>query len=388
MTDLEERLRRDLKELSERADPGSIRPLPMPPARKRSRAVRWLAPVAAVAAVIGVIAGVSLVDRSPGQRSASREAPGRMPPYYVIIRNGHAGLPVTVIVRASATGRVLGTLRVPFRLPGGAQDIMGTADGRTFVINDGNSLYRLRLAADGRPTPLARLRVTVPIVDDVALSPDGSTIAFDSQTCTGTQDACQYSAIRVVSLATGATRTWSTHVPVQAGSMWISWDGNDHVLFSWAGVGAPPARRSGYRLLDVSARGGNLLGARALPLPPLPVFDGYSIPQPAFVTPDGRAVITTTLSEVGSGQSPTVIMKIVERSAGTGRLLRVLHEASEHYPAPIALIPDGCWIFSLGPTGVHALVECSSPKPDFGRLDNGRFTRLPGMSVFSVPAAW
>ena len=60
MTDLEERLRRDLKELSQRVGPGSVRPLRDPPARRRARAVRWLAPAAAVAAVLGVVAGVSL----------------------------------------------------------------------------------------------------------------------------------------------------------------------------------------------------------------------------------------------------------------------------------------------------------------------------------------
>ena len=51
MTDLEERLRRDLHQISQRVGPESIRPLREPPARRRSRAVRWLAPVAAVAGI-------------------------------------------------------------------------------------------------------------------------------------------------------------------------------------------------------------------------------------------------------------------------------------------------------------------------------------------------
>ena len=53
MTELEERLSRELKEISERAQQGSIRPLREPRARKRPRAVRWLAPVAAAAHLVG-----------------------------------------------------------------------------------------------------------------------------------------------------------------------------------------------------------------------------------------------------------------------------------------------------------------------------------------------
>jgi hypothetical protein len=58
------------------------------------------------------------------------------------------------------------------------------------------------------------------------------------------------------------------------------------------------------------------------------------------------------------------------------------------------LAPAGCRILALGPTGVHALVECFG----FGRLDGTRFTPLPGVpdprattvsgSDFSGTGAW
>ena len=356
-------------------------------ARGRSRLSRSLAPVAAVAAVIAVITGAYAVGRSPGQRTASPEAPGVMPPYYVTIQNTHVGVAVPLAVRDSATGRVLATLRLPF-LSGGAQQIVGAADDRTFVIHDGNDLFRLRLAADGRPARLIRLPVTVPAWDTIALSPDGRTIAFENQSSchpigsTGTglagETGCRENAIRLVWLATGATRTWSTRSSWQAG-IWIAWDGNDHVLFSWARArasGPRPSRYpSGYRLLDVSGRGGDLLGARLLPLPPLPVFGAAALEQTAFITPDGNAVIAATFSLVGPSTSPTGIVKIVELSARTGRLLRVLRQGRNNY---FAQDNQGCSVYSLGPTGVHALIECSSPETVFGRLDNGRFTPLPG----------
>jgi hypothetical protein len=353
--------------------------------------VRWLAPVAAVAAVLGVITGVTLVSHSEPRQSA--DGPRGMPPYYVIIQNGHVGLAGTVTVRDSATGRVLTTMRLPAIEPGGLGDPTGAADDRTFVLSDGYELFRLRLAADGRSARLSRLPITLSSLDNnVALSPDGSTVAIVSQTCkfvskTNMHVVCQYSAIRLISLRTGATRIWSTRAPTQTG-IWISWAGNGRMLFSWVSARARSAQPSGYRLLDVTGRGGGLLSARVLPLPPPPVFNGYSIPESAFVTPDGRAVIAATFSMVGPSESPTMIMKIVELSARTGRVLRVLLGAREHNSVPILYGNEGCWVESLGPTGVHALIECSSPKVVFGRWDNGRFTRLPGMPIISAPAAW
>src|SRR5215469_1481037 len=387
MTDLEDRLRHDLTQLSQRAQPGFIRPLRAPPARSRPRASRWLAPAAAAVAVIGVITSVSLVS-GPARPPAAGE--GRVPPYYVVVQESFAGSTGgfldKAVIRDSATGRALASIPLPGDAP---VTISGAADGRTFVITDGHqkNLYRMRLAADGRSARLSRLPIGVPNppFDNLTLSPDGSTVAFQFQRCTfsGGSIVCRYSAIRLVSLRTGATRTWSTRAPAQLNSIWMSWDGNDHLLFSWASTGAPP-RRSGYWLLDVSGPGGNLLAARKLPLPPLPVIPGLPDPyESAFITPDGSAVIMSTFSATGPIDSPTVVSTVVERSARTGRLLRVLlRETSVGYGPGAPGVPRaGCWIYSLGPTGVHALVGCFSPGDTFGRLDNGQFTPLPGYPV-------
>jgi hypothetical protein len=384
VTDLEQRLRRDLREVTERVAPGSIRPLRPPAPRRRTAAARWVAPIAAVAAVIGVITGVSLASHPPGRQAALGT-----PPYYVIIQDGSSDNPVaTAVVRDSATGRVL--TRVRFSLgPGGTRSVTAAADDRTFLINEGNALLLLRLAADGRSGRISRLPITVPeSVTYVALSPRGNMIAIESQTCRGTQNQCQYSEIRVVSLKTGATKTWSTRAPAGY-PMWISWDGGGHVLFTWVPAGTTPSRPSGYRLLNVTGRGGNLLSARVLPLPPLPVYAGYSYPLSAFVTPGGGAVIASTFAVVGSGQNAAVVMKIVEWSPRSGRMLRVLLEGRWHVSLP-GVVSETCWVESLGPTGVQALIECPYPRFVFGRWDDGRFTQLPGMSAFPgpEPAAW
>jgi hypothetical protein len=411
MTELELRLRDELHRISERAGPGSIRPLRDPRARGRSRLARWLAPVAAVAAVIAVIAGVSLAGRSPGPSEAS--APDVMPPYYVIVQNGYVPGTVTVqdlaTVRDSRTGAALTSVRLPILDPASVT-ISAAADDRTFLITDGNDLLLLRLAADGRSAGLTRLAITLPssalaVPGTAALSPNGRTVAIENQSSCNPirifrgigELGCRDNVIRLVSLATGTTRTWSTEASWQP-VMLISWDGNDHLLFSWAGASTSGPQPSGYRLLNVAAPGSSLLAARTMPLPPLPVVGGPSVGMPAFVTPDGSAVIASMFQLVGDvdGGKYTVIMSLDEFSAGTGRLVGVLREATlgDQTGPPSLSNDEGCSVLALGPGGVHALVECvAPPRMAFGRLDNGRFTPLPGMPDLNVApnqgdAAW
>jgi hypothetical protein len=408
MTELEQRLRDELHRISERADAGSIRPLRDPRARGRSRLVRWLAPVAAVAAVIAVIAGVSLAGRSP--RSPGTAAPDVMPPYYVIVQTGYT--PGTVsprtlaTVRDSRTGAALTSVLLPILDPANVA-VSAAADDRTFLIADGNDLFLLRLAADGRSAQLTRLANTLPtfgVPGAAALSPDGRTVAIENQSSCNTVSffqrpdelGCRDNVIRLVSLATGTTRTWSTQASWQP-VMLISWDGNDHLLFSWAAASKSGPQPSGYRLLNLAAPGSSLLAARTMPLPPLPVFGNPSVGMQAFVTPDGSAVIASMFKLVGDVEGRyTVIMSLDEFSAGTGRLVAVLREATmDDQKGPPSLSNDeGCSVLALGPGGVHALVECVDfPRMVFGRLDNGLFTPLPGMPDLNVApnqgdAAW
>jgi peptide/nickel transport system substrate-binding protein len=76
MTDLEEQLRRDLKDIAERAQPMRIRPLRTPPSRRRNRTVRWLAPVAAAAAVAGLVAGVTVAGHAARSSSPTAAVKG------------------------------------------------------------------------------------------------------------------------------------------------------------------------------------------------------------------------------------------------------------------------------------------------------------------------
>jgi hypothetical protein len=405
VSDLEQRLRRDLKDLSERAGPDSIRPLRVPAVRRRSRVVRWLAPVAAVAAVVGVITGVSVASQPAGQGhnelptsqpATSPEPAGTMPPYYVTAYQsfgaGNREPATFAAVHDSATGATLATVQMPTLegYQGGTEgpNITAAGDDRTFVITESatlspaawNSLsrfYLLRVAADGRSASVRLLPVSIRnlMVDGVALSPDGSQLAVAAQRCQGA-GRCQFTGIRVITLATGAAADWTAQA---SGAVYtLSWAGDHYLAFEWQGMGTD----QGYRLLDVAGTGGNLLAGPAIASPaPVTADGGYT--APALITPDGKAVITTAISDIPEGNGrDTVIAKIVELSAGTGQLLKVLYTATAKHATSgtAASLDQDCQVLSLGPTGVQPLVSCFT----FGRVDNGRLTPLPG---FPSPAS-
>lgn len=398
MTDLEQRLRRDLQEVTERVAPGSIRPLREPPVRRRTRAVRWLAPAAAVVAVIGVVAVASLVSRPQGHQSASvptnsvPEPAGPMPRYYVVAYQAFVGAAAAHVVtyaavHDSATGALLAKVTVPTLTDsqGGTEgpSITAAGDDRTFVIMEQSTgpdvvkLYRLRVAANGRSATLRPLPVTVPgylSVTDVALSPDGTRLAMDVQHCNKT--TCPYTGIRVVTIATGAASTWVTRV--NGAPFNVSWAGNQRVAFEWqSGVRDPAAgQQTGYRLLDLTGPGRNLMASRAVGSPPA---EPTQYVPAALVTPNASLVITSEVQNIPDGLGrDTVISKIIELSARTGQLVRVLYTVTQPGVSSGASgagqLDQSCNVLSLGPAGVHVLVAC----PGFGRVDGHRFTALPG----------
>jgi hypothetical protein len=399
MTELEQRIRRDLQRISERAGPGSIRPLRDPPARPRPRAVRWLAPVAAVAAVLGVVAGVSLAGRPQGHRSAPLQSPippesaGPMPRYYVTAWQTYAGsghgtqIPTFAVVHDSATGAVLATVRVPtVSAQGGVEGPSITAgDDLTYVIGQGGRYYLMRVAPDGRSATLSRLPLSVPgylSVSDVALSPDGRRLAMDVQHCTAKTESCPYTGVRVVTITTGAVSIWTTRA--HGAPFNVSWAGHQRVAFEWqSGVRTPPpGQQTGYRLLSLTGPGRDLLAARAIASPA--AEPDFYVPA-ALVTADGSRVITSTVQNIPDGHGrDTVVARVVELAASTGRLLRVLHTATVRDviaglngpggQPTTGQLDEGCNVLSLGPAGVHVLVDCFG----FGRLDDRRFTPLPG----------
>lgn len=388
MASLEDRLRGELRQIGADLDHGSIRPLRATAPRRAPGLVSWLAPAAAMAAVVGVITGVTLA-RSPAPRHPAAAVTG-MPPYYVTVddvtvdqRAGGRAQEALATVHASASGRTLSSVRLPAarNISTGQLffwQISAAADDQTFLIQQVRQLLVLRVSPDGRSARLSQLPVSLPPTASVALSPDGSTAAIESMSscrttrfgADSTAPGCRNTQIQLISLDSGATtRTWST-AALTAQSTWVSWTRGSQVLFLWPGTGAASGPGRALRLLDISAPGSNLLHAQVLPVQG---DYGPSSPVPyAFMTPDGSAVIfSPALSDVA----------IEAASARTGSLLYVL---GQHTPADA----PGCNVASLAPAGLHALIRCSYPPLSFGRVDNGRFTRLPGITNPWGVAAW
>lgn len=401
MTDLEDRLRRDLTSVAERVRPEDIRG-PQPLRRRAFRSARWLAPAGAVIAVLGVAAAAALIARADHSvhigttgplASAATPEPG-MPRFYVVVYNTFVGqkIPTIAAVHDSATGKTLAKVQVPTLYSQGGADgpgISAAADDRTFVITQqggsgaGGSqakFYLLRVAANGRSATVKQLPISWPrsLSTDVAqISPDGTRLAIDVQDCY--KKGCYYSGVRIITVATGAVRTWTT--TASGAPFQLSWAGNSHVAFEWQSNSKTPpaAQRTAYRLLDVSHTGADLLSAPVIATP-RPVSTG-AMPT-ALVTADGRRVITTEVTSTPAGHgTDTVAAKVVELATRSGKLLRVLAttgvtgaSTNENSPNSVGSLEQGCYVISLAPEGTNLLVDCFS----FGRLGIHGFTPLHG----------
>jgi hypothetical protein len=407
-------------------------PVPAVPATDTARAPilgrgrrvgRWLAPVAAMVAV-AVIAGVTVAGREVGRgpASAGQPAAGRPDIYVTVtarymqplqVRPGLSPVPVpsdpltvgTATIRDASTGAALTSVQLWPRQPehprGPAVSgfltgvvIAAAADDRTFVISDQDvtdqgGFYLLHVAASGRAARLVRLNVTIPggkgVPPDFDLSPDAAKLAARVVVCP-TRDECD-DGIAIITLATGAARTWVNSSPNE-GAMSPSWtDNGKAVMFQWSN---PTRGLWGFRILSDAAPQGNLTTESVLlRYPPAgpQMFATQWVETPAILTPDGRNLLVVTESIVPASRS--IIFRITDEAPGTGRVLRVLRVFQTHYEGNPFLSNTACNIVALAHVGLHALVEC----PQFGRLDGSTFTPLPSGSpglpnAPTVGAAW
>jgi hypothetical protein len=276
---LEDRLRDAFRADAETVRPEAISPPPAPPARPRrqwfgSRRARVLVPLAAAGAVIALVAGLAaaapLLHRQEHQANppgpglflpsgqptvphgpvpkpvlgaqasrgvpASATAPG-VPRFYVTVDVPPVGGVDYIVVRDTATGKVTGRINPP-----GGTVFAGLATptgGRTFITtidpDTGCSpvqLYQFRLDQRGMPGPLEPLHIALPGgvpqgEGDLAITPDGRTIAYESGGCTAVGE----SEVGVINLATRQTRVWGITVnardpvPTQIVGLSLSADG-------------------------------------------------------------------------------------------------------------------------------------------------------------------
>jgi hypothetical protein len=379
MADLEDRLRR------------------VPLRRRSARTRRWLILAAGAAAVVVVLAVLAVGFGFIGGASAptgptapmTAATARRLPRYYVVAFQHY-----TNAVHKIAA---LATVRVPRLIADGSNPtISGAADDRTFVLTEETDpvvhevvwCFLLRVAANGRSVRVTRVPISFPSsmrIYDTALSPDGTRLAMTAQWSCG-KTRCAGAGIRIVDLATGDVRSWTTQANGTAFS--VSWAGNDQLAFEWqTSLTNPPAgQHTGYRLIGVRGAGGNLLAGPAIASPA--AFPNYGEPA-ALVTPDGKDVIA---SEVQNFRTWTgrvdIVARVIELSARTGRTLRVLYTTTvDHATTGVAgdasSLDSECNVIALGPDATRPLVYCFG----FGVLAHGARETLPGVpsEVTGVP---
>jgi hypothetical protein len=407
---------------------GQLRPHRIPAPRRR-----WhgrLIPVTAATTVIAIAVVVALLTGMPsGQNPAptstqvpaampadqnpaltSAQLPDGVPPYYLtltLVRGSQPVMQAEGVVRASASGRVTGTVKVPTPLAVPVLNAAAAPDDRSFIIGAHGfdsagwpdyRLFRLRISASGKPGQLTELPYLARYqnlgVSGFALSPDGKLLAVSMQVSPFKAPNAVLSEtideIEVINLGTGQVRTWTA--PPQGGHYYMSgppsWaDGDRMIAFTWqrSPVGFGNWVMEGVRLLDTEAPGGNLMDSGWIV--PGKTVDGTI--QGALITPDGRDVIMATSRNIASGASTgTVVVRIVAVAVASGRLVRVLRTQTARYNVRTMYGLDGSGaVLSLDPTGRYALVQCIQfGWMDIGGREPGRFAPLPGEPDFG--AAW
>jgi hypothetical protein len=396
------------------------------------RWIAWAAPLAAAAVVVAVVAGsLAVTGRMPHPRASTPAADySGVPPYYVALTvagthpDTYASDATAAEVRATATGVVLARIAVPkpYAVFAG---VSAAADDRTFVLvaEEKNNppepgqgpqqyyphsrFFLLRIAPDAPAGSRVSLRALpdgfIPAnneVKDLALSPDGTSLAADV-------GYIESRELLVFNLATGTKRSWSFRFCRQCspGSGGLGFGGTNvdalswtadgrHVAFIGPGTVSAPGpvgpKAASYtpgavRLLVVSAPGTNLLADSKVVLK----WPGGASHRPgvtwrgAIVTPDGRTVVfLEQLVTYGpKGNIKSIRWRLAKGSAVTGKvttLVPYLKPAGQYEQVMYTNATGSTLVaqyFGLG-YGTHV-----------GILHGNRFTPIP-WSPHIVTAAW
>jgi hypothetical protein len=369
-----------------------------------------------------------------GPALSSYVSSGAVPRYYVSIESlGNPNFsPSYAVVRSTVTGASMGTVAASADRTVVA--VTAAANDRTFILDEQpsvsaspnanqsfepRSFTKLSLGPDGHVLSLAQVPLSVAagqLMTGFALSPDGTKLAIAVQPDNNKREP-DLTELKVVTLATGATMTWTANGTMGFGpddARSLSWTDNERTLaFDWAASG--PGVHTGVWLLNLDTGGGSLLAdsreavtlVNQASLGPAPLPSSTTVPvirpastsggQPvtpptcqedSIITPDGSAIVCgadTALNETvpanGIGLQRGAETEFFEYSAVSGKVARVL----------------GHWTFgSVGALSVEVLWSNASGSVLIGVIPNSRggrvgvisgneFTPLPA-TVASAPA--
>jgi hypothetical protein len=367
--------------------------------RAGRRVRRAAAAVVASAAVAGLVLSVAVprLGSAPATRTraAGWQPAGPLPgpdawpasaPFLVVIDVQQAGSPAVVyrITERRPRPRPVAAVRMPGR-DATFTDVAAAADDRTFLLTgtsrSGRSLvtryFELRLRPDGKIGRLAALSLGLPGpppggLGISALSPDGTSFAFAAQ-------AGGPATIDVVSLATGAVRTWVA--PGQASQIGsLSWADSRQLAFMWT---APGSDSPEIRLLDATATGRSLLASSRRLIAATVRLGGFAGLAYARITAAGSEVFALMPELLRPPGDPGTRLAVVAFSSRTGQPVRVIAQASQ------SGMGSYCGVVWADRSGRQVVTSCGY---ELGSLRNARYMRWSGFSFWSslkdVPFAW
>lgn len=373
--------------MAEREAAEVITPVPQRPGRLR-RARAWLIPLTAAACIVVVIAAsVSLTTNLARTGNHTRPFPTAgpgtaLPRFYVA--TDVAAHQIQLQVRRTSDGAVTAVVPLPagWSLTGG---ISATADDRTFFAAAFSAkscsaahearFFRFAVNDQGQA---GRLTVVGPpvagIVGPIAVSPDGSRIAFNAgnasfvgpgKVCAGGQ--AQGAAVRVIDLATGKIRTWQTleMPPAPAGTSVtpgaVSWMADGRTLavsYVWPASSSGPQLSVAVAALDTTSGGGSLQ-AHSRVLWSQPQKCVFCVEE-ALISPDGKSLTATAIQQTAHGYRNALL-----RIALPSGRYRVLYES----PAETNSLPT----FTRDGSGQHVIFVSGSQA---GWISTGKLVLL------------
>lgn len=328
--------------------------------RTRRRRMRWAGGTAAVAATVAVVLATVILPGSGRLRSGPPSVPavpipaalgtwypgrwfaaGKLPaadagvaaaPYVVTIARGGEN------VTDALTGKVAGTAAPP---PGASfAGVAAAGDDHTFVLAARNgasvNFYEQRIGPAGRPgSPVLVFALPARSVPAFALSPDASLLAYATP-----------GGIGVVSLATGAGRSWTAD---GGKAVELSWAGDSTLAFTWATISGGQIRSLTVRLLATTVPGTRLMAARQL------------VP----VCANSTGLLCVAQGPVGTADGSKVF--VIDRFNGTSNLVADVEEYSGQTRRTVfttAALPGSaasnstCAVLWSDPSGKQIAVYC------------------------------
>jgi hypothetical protein len=360
---------------------------------------RWLIPVIASASVLVAVGSATVLGQFLSRTTAlpytspspspTLLAPVAGTPKYLVTSQEARGY-----VKSVATGQTIA--KIPPPVKGYLIEGVAAAPGNRIFYLAGQVLdqsggrllfFRITLRSDGQPLaaqplPGRSIHLPIPITSNglvnipIAVSPDGSQIAYTLPNQLLGQPVTQPTTIVVRSVSTGATKTWKLYSSGQTQVSELSWAANGQLGYV-ATIGSATVRNGvvvkdrGHSLnvlaiLNTLRPSGQLAAATRLIT--------YSSPpggvQAAVITADGRAMIAQVLNRDHTTE-------LAEISTATRKVIRVLLAGPEAAQAnPVAIDGDNV-LFTLSPKVEHPSGSYVCGHLALARLGTGKITGLP-----------